>query len=86
MAGALNTPVSVMETAGEGGAWGIAILARYAVDGNGEGLEDYLENKIFSKYNSSTISPQQDDALGFAEYMKLYKKGLSIEMKAAECI
>ncbi|MGN0533953.1 MAG: xylulokinase [Eubacterium sp.] len=86
LAGALNTPVSVMETAGEGGAWGIAILARYAVDGNGEPLEEYLENKIFSKYNSSTISPQPDDALGFAEYMKLYKKGLSVEKKAAESI
>ncbi len=49
MAGAMNTPVAVMETAGEGGAWGIAVLAEYAAHNNGKPLEDYLDEKVFSK-------------------------------------
>lgn len=86
MAGAMNAPIAVMETAGEGGAWGIAVLARYAVDKNGETLEDYLNEKVFSKYKSSTIKPDEHDVNGFADYMKLYKKGLAVEKSAAENI
>lgn len=56
MAGAMNTPVAVMETAGEGGAWGIAILAKYAADHTDELLEDYLDKRVFSKYKSSVVS------------------------------
>lgn len=84
MAGAMNTPIAVMETAGEGGAWGIAVLARYAVDKKGETLEEYLNAKVFSKYKSTTIEPDEKDADGFSEYMKLYKKGLTIEKSAAD--
>ena len=83
MAGAMNSHVSVMETAGEGGAWGIAILARFAVDGNGESLEDYLENKVFCKYKSSTVEPDDEDVKGFKKYMELYKRGLETEKSAA---
>lgn len=86
MAGAMNAPIAVMETAGEGGAWGIAVLARYAIDKNGETLEDYLNEKVFSKYKSSTIKPDENDVKGFADYMKLYKKGLAVEKSAAENI
>lgn len=87
MAGAMNTPVAVMETAGEGGAWGIAVLARYCIDKNeGEALEDYLNSRIFSRYKSSTIEPDALDAAGFAEYMKLFKAGLAAQKAAAENI
>lgn len=84
MAGAMNSPVSVMETAGEGGAWGCAVLARYAVDHNGESLEDYLNSKVFSKCKSSTIEPDAEDVKGFEEYMKLYKAALPVQKSAYE--
>lgn len=86
MAGAMNTPVAVMETAGEGGAWGIAILAKYAFDNTNEPLEDYLDNKVFSKYKSSVIEPDEADVQGFADYMKLYKKAIAVEKAAVENI
>ena len=86
MAGAMNTPVAVMETAGEGGAWGIAILSKYAFDGANEPLEDYLDKRVFSKYKSTVIEPDEQDVKGFADYMELYKKALSIEKSAVENI
>ncbi|MDE6469903.1 MAG: FGGY-family carbohydrate kinase [Eubacterium sp.] len=86
MAGAMNTPVAVMETAGEGGAWGIAILAKYAADSSAEPLEDYLDNKVFSRYKSSVIEPDEQDAIGFADYMQLYKKALAVEKSAVQNI
>lgn len=86
MAGAMNTPVAVMETAGEGGAWGIAILARYTADHTNEPLEDYLDRYVFSKYKSSVVQPDSSDAEGFADYMKLYKKALAVEKTAVKNI
>lgn len=86
MAGALNSPVSVMETAGEGGAWGIAVLARYLLDGNGTALDDYLNDKVFCKYKAVTIEPDKADVDGFNNYMKLYKKALAVEKSATENI
>lgn len=86
MAGALNTPVAVMETAGEGGAWGIAVLAEYLVDGNGASLEDYLNNRVFAKSKKTVVEPDEKDAQGFAEYMKLYKKGLAVQKSAYQNI
>ncbi|MDE6767656.1 MAG: ATPase, partial [Eubacterium sp.] len=86
MAGAMNTPVAVMETAGEGGAWGIAILAKYVADSSNESLEDYLDNNVFSRYKSSVIEPDKQDVKGFADYMKLYKKALAVEKSAVENI
>lgn len=86
MAGAMNTPVAVMETAGEGGAWGIAILAKYAADHTDELLEDYLDKRVFSKYKSSVVQPDGSDVKGFADYMKLYKKALSVEKAAVQNI
>src|SRR6201995_2366093 len=78
MAAALNVPVSVMETAGEGGAWGIALLASYMVhQEEKEPLETYLSNKVFAADHSTTIAPDQRDVEGFATFMERYKKGLS---------
>ncbi len=85
MAGAVNAPVSVMKTAGEGGAWGMAVLARYSLE-NGVSLEDYLENKVFASCESSTEYPDAKDAEGFEKYMKLYEKALAVEKAAYESI
>lgn len=82
MAGALNAPISVMETAGEGGAWGMAVLAQYAVKGNGATLEDYLNNNVFANCKRTTVEPDEKDLVGFAKYMELFKKGLEVEKSA----
>lgn len=85
MAAAMNTPVTVMSTAGEGGAWGMALLAAYTVNReDNETLEEYLQTRVFDKYEGSTIAPDPEDVKGFGEYMKAYKKGVAIEKCAVE--
>jgi sugar (pentulose or hexulose) kinase len=85
MAAAMNTSVSVMETAGEGGAWGMALLAAYVLNKTGnETLEDYLNGKVFANEKSSTIAPDKKDVDGFAVFMERYKAGLGIERAAVE--
>ncbi len=85
MAAAMNVPVSVMETAGEGGAWGIALLASYRLrKAENEPLEDYLSNKVFAGENGTTIAPDRKDVDGFATFMERYKKGLVIERAAVD--
>jgi sugar (pentulose or hexulose) kinase len=87
MAAAMNTPVSVMETAGEGGAWGIALLAAYMVNKEGdEPLEDYLDEKVFAGEKGITIAPNPADVDGFAAFMERYKKGLPIERAAVDTL
>lgn len=87
MAAALDTPVCVMETAGEGGAWGIAILAAYmAKKDSNETLPEYLTSKVFAKQASKQISPYSTDVQGFLQYLSQYKKGLSIERAAVEVL
>ena len=87
MAAALNVPVSVMETAGEGGAWGIALLAAYmAQKEDGETLDTYLDEKVFAGEKGSTIAPSQEDLEGFAAFMARYKAGLDIEKTAVETL
>jgi len=85
MAAAMNVPVSVMETAGEGGAWGIALLASYMLNkATNEPLEAYLSNKVFAGQNGTTIAPDQRDVAGFTAFMERYKKGLVIERAAVD--
>jgi sugar (pentulose or hexulose) kinase len=85
MAAAMNVPVSVMETAGEGGAWGIALLASYMLHkGDGQPLEAYLLDKVFVGQQGSTIAPDPKDVDGFAAFMERYKNGLGIERAAVE--
>ena len=84
-ANAINAPVSVMKTAGEGGAWGIALLADYMISKeDGETLDAYLENKVFAGNEGSVIDPQPDEVDGFNEFMKRYKTGLAIERAAVD--
>lgn len=85
LAGAINTPVTVMETAGEGGAWGIAVLASYLVNKEeGETLEAYLDNKVFAGQKGETVEPDEKDVKGFDQFMERYKEGLAIERAAVE--
>ena len=87
MAAAMNVPVSVMETAGEGGAWGIALLAGYMVDkAEGETLEAYLANRIFVGKLGETVKPDPKDVDSFNAYIERYSAGLPIERAAVECI
>jgi sugar (pentulose or hexulose) kinase len=87
MAAAMNVPVSVMETAGEGGAWGIALLASYMLNkAEDEPLEAYLSDKVFAEEKGTTIAPDQGDVDGFATFMKRYKQGLVIERTAVEAL
>lgn len=85
MAAAVNTPVSVMETAGEGGAWGIALLASYMRNkAEGESLSQYLEEKVFSGQKGTTIQPDAKDVEGFDAFIKRYSAGLPIERAAVD--
>ncbi|MFP4660582.1 MAG: xylulokinase [Halanaerobiales bacterium] len=85
MAAALNVPVSVMETAGEGGAWGIALLASYLINQEeNESLVDFLNQKVFAGKMGESVEPDPRDVSGFNEFMKRYNKGLAIERAAVE--
>lgn len=87
MAAALNVPVTVMETAGEGGAWGIGLLAAYMLRKEAdESLEAYLTEKVFAGQHSTTIAPDQRDVEGFMTFMKLYRQGLVIERAALDAL
>ena len=85
MAAAMGVPVSVMETAGEGGAWGIAVLASYMLHKTeNEPLEAYLSQRVFSAQGGTTIAPDSQDVVGFVAFMERYKKGLAIERTAVD--
>ncbi len=86
-AAALNTPVSVMNTANEGGAWGIALLAAYmAWRKPGERLGDYLDQRVFADMPVSTLAPDEQDVRGFEHYMKRFEAGLKVEEAAVRHI
>lgn len=85
MSAALNAPVTVMETAGEGGPWGMALLASFMKNrGEGESLEAYLAEKIFADAPCSTVTAAEDDRRGFEVFMERYKNGLALMGMAAE--
>jgi len=87
MAAAMNVPVSVMETAGEGGAWGMALLASYLLNKDEkEPLEAFLTHKVFAGEQAMTIDPDPQDIEGFKMFMDRYKKGLDIEKTAIEVL
>ena len=87
LAAALNSPVSVMETAGEGGAWGIALLASYMVNkADGETLDQFLADKVFGGSAGSEMQPNPADVAGFDAFIERYKEGLPIERAAVEAL
>lgn len=84
---AMEAPVSVMETAGEGGAWGIALLAAFMIEKEeNECLKDFLNNHIFKGMESRKLCADAEDVNGFEKFMEHYKKGLTIERAAVENI
>ena len=84
MAGALGVPVSVLETAGEGGPWGMAVLAMYALQGGGRSLEEYLSQQVFGDAKGSCVQPQPEDGEGFQTFLRRYQAGLPMERLAAD--
>lgn len=85
LAAALNSPISVMETAGEGGAWGIALLAAYLVhNSKDQSLAGFLNDNVFLGDAGSEIVPTPEDVEGFNAYLENYKRGLAIERAATE--
>lgn len=86
LAAAIDSPISVMETAGEGGAWGIALLASFLVNNTAEQtLADFLEEKVFAGNAGVEIAPTAEDVAGFNAYIENYKAGLPIEETATKC-
>lgn len=85
LANALNTSVSVMETAGEGGAWGMALLAAFMTKDE-VSLGKWLEKEVFAEMNTTTLTPVQSGVDGFAEYIKRYAAGLCAEKKLEDVV
>ncbi|MCR5684071.1 MAG: FGGY-family carbohydrate kinase [Lachnospiraceae bacterium] len=85
LAAAIDAPVSVMSTAGEGGAWGMALLAAYMVNkAEGETLEDYLAEKVFGGEKGESMQPDPKDVAGFNAFLSEYVKALDIERAAVK--
>jgi sugar (pentulose or hexulose) kinase len=87
MAAAVKSPVTIMSTAGEGGPWGMAVLAAYmACREAEEALETYLDTKVFFSAVSETETPDEAILSSFNEFMKKYVKGLTVERAAVEAL
>lgn len=78
-ANAMNVPITVMTTAGEGGAWGMALLAGFMKVGNGESLADFLAERVFKNAEKRVVEPEEKGVDGFNEYMKRFAAGLEAE-------
>ncbi len=86
LAAALNAPVAVGESAAEGGAWGIAVLASYLRHADATALDDYLHETVFAGADITVASPRAEDATGFAAYLDRYEKGLVVEAEAGRAL
>lgn len=85
LAAAINAPVPVMETAGEGGPWGMALLASYMIHKEEkESLQDYLSGKVFAGSTGTSMDPDAKDVEGFEVFIERYKKGIAIEQSAVD--
>ena len=87
LSAALRVPVSVGDVAGEGGAWGIAVLAAFLRDRTpDQTLADYLETRVFASVELATVEPDEDDAAGFDAFMERYVAGLAVQRAAVEAL
>jgi ribulose kinase len=84
MAAATNSPVWVMETAGEGGPYGMALLAAFLKDGKGATLEDFLAGSVFAGTSGTVLEPDEADVAGFKAYLNRFLAGLPVERAAVE--
>ena len=82
LAAAIGAPVAVGETAGEGGAWGMALLANYRLTGAGQDLSGYLRERVFAGAQLRVVEPDPADVAGFAAYLDRYRAGLAAEQAA----
>ena len=85
LAAAFDTPIKVMATAAEGGAWGMAVLANYLWHAD-QPLADYLDARVFADAASTTEAPDANDVAGFEAFFDRFRKGLPIEHAAIESI
>jgi len=86
LAGALDAPVAVGETASEGGAWGIAVLASYLSSASEVGLGEYLSERVFANAGFETVDPVPEDVAGFSAFLDRYRAGLAAEAAAVEAL
>ena len=86
LAAAMDAPVTVMKTAGEGGPYGMALLAAYLLHAKETTLEDYLERVVFGGAEGSTMEPDAADVAGYAAYLKAYCDALDLEHTAVKCV
>ena len=86
LANALNVPITVMSTAGEGGPWGMAVLAVYAKRDTDESLEDFLDKEVFTNPESMTLSPEPEGVAGYQKFIEKYQGGLPVEAAAGDAI
>lgn len=86
LAAAIGAPVAVGATAGEGGAWGMAVLAAYLRAAGGQSLGDYLSDRVFAGAETSVVEPDPADLAGYAAFLDRYHAGLAIERAATEAI
>lgn len=84
LANALDIPISVMETAGEGGPWGMAVLAEYMKKSAEVSLEDFLDQEVFESPETMTLNPETEGVKGYAEFLKRYQAGLPAEREAGD--
>ena len=85
LAAAFDTPIKVMSTAAEGGAWGMAVLADYLWHAD-QPLDEFLDARVFADAASTTENPDENDVAGFEEFFDRFRKGLPIEHVAIESI
>ena len=86
MSAATGGPVTVMETAGEGGAWGMAVLALYLRYAGERSLSEFLNEKIFAGEEGMTITATEEEIKGFDEFMKTFKATIAVEKAAVASI
>ena len=85
LSSSVNAPVFTLETAGEGGPYGMAILAAYRVRGKGKSLEDFLDDEVFKDAEGVRMDPVEEEVDGFKVYLKRFLKGLDVEKEAIRC-
>ena len=86
MSAATGGPVTVMETAGEGGAWGMAILALYLLNSSEGSLSDFLNNKIFAGQEGTTVTATAEEVEGFEKFMETFKATIPVEQAAVDTL
>jgi sugar (pentulose or hexulose) kinase len=86
LAAALDAPVEVAESASEGGAWGVAVLAAFTASGSGTDLAAYLTDTVFATTESRIVQPGIDDVAGFTAYLDRYRAGLAVELAAVTAL